>query len=437
MAAPRGEGREALLTAATMRLAGLELRDLLEGIRLNQVAVKSGYSGGTRSHHFKTKDEFLDALVKQVLETALAEDPYLALKSALCRLAASQGGNVSDLVGAVARELESMDCRPSAPLATRAEGILYPLLVAAAPNDANARARLGRYVATVRGRYVELLTIFLEASGRQLRHDWSLDTLALVVLALTDGFLGARRLNAQEAPHELYGDVLLRLLLACTVDPAASGPDPVDGLVARVEAAAPPATPEQRAAIIDAAGRAYSWHGWTGLTLDAVARQAGIDRGIVARLLVDRRGLAVAVWSAKCVPTLARMAELAAGVEDVRTVVATYLETLVELARQDTHLSAHLLEALFAGHVRPASEPAAEELRGLVPVPDQLVPLLRQRAAQLRPGQADTDEQAYEAAALLCNSALHLAATRPHLSPAAVVHRICDTVVRGMQRVVG
>jgi AcrR family transcriptional regulator len=434
MAPPRGDGREVLLSAAASRMARLSLRDLMATVGPKRVAETAGVTQGTCTHHFPSKEKLHEELVGFVLDSFLASDAYGRLRSTLLRFGADGGGDLRELVAAVAGQLQRLDPRADGGVA-RSDVVLYHLLAAAAPHDPGAARPAREYLAALRARHVELLRLFLEVSGRRERADVPVERLAVAVLALTDGFVLARRVDPATAPVQLYADVLLRLLLSCTVDPTGSEPDSVDTLAARVGAAPPPLTEVDRQRITVAAGRIYAQSGWEGLTLEEVAQQAGVDRTAVVRLLGDRRGLAAAVWSAQNMPMLETVATAAAAHPDVRGVVFSYLHMLAQQARRDQALTAHLIEAVFAHTVRASDgRPLIGDVRFLVPVPHRLAPLLRARAEQLREGEADTEVAAFDAAALLCNATLHLAFTRPLLSPAAVADRICDTTLLGLRQ---
>jgi hypothetical protein len=63
-----------------------------------------------------------------------------------------------------------------------------------------------------------------------------------------------------------------------------------------------------------------------------------------------------------------------------------------------------------------------------------LEPTITRHAPQFRPGIADTEQQIGDTAELLTDQGMHLAMTRPSLSPTDVADRICSTTLAGMMR---
>jgi hypothetical protein len=161
--------------------------------------------------------------------------------------------------------------------------------------------------------------------------------------------------------------------------------------------------------------------------------QANVMPAIVGRVLGDRRGLAAAVCASDWIPSLHDQTSSAGSVADAKLAVAGFLTVLVRRARRHKVLTDHFLEGVYSyttEHGPPTDDP--RDPRRQVPVPSLLAPVMQQRSLQFRPNQVSTEQESLDAAALLCNSVLHLSQIRPHLEVEEVVARVCDTMLRGM-----
>jgi AcrR family transcriptional regulator len=188
----------------------------------------------------------------------------------------------------------------------------------------------------------------------------------------------------------------------------------------------------KRAAIVRAAIEVYRRDGWDGVTVSAVEAHSDVSRRTIIANVGDRNGLAAAIWS-QLLPDL--RAAVAADVDlTAHRRISRHLHRMVELVRAHPQLTGALLAGVLAytiEHGPPTGTDPADP-RTLVPLPAILRPVLLDCAEVLRPGLVDDEVQATDTAALLTNTTLHLAITRPSLSASDVTGRICDTMLAGM-----
>ena len=448
MAEDGGNGRSRALTAAMGLLAQADLTDVTTFIGMKQVARAVPVSPGTMTYYFGSRDVLAREVLEHALERFLAEWSYDFVDQAMAELAEGETDLV-DVVRALAQQVARLAPGPDSPeVDDRLRGLFASfgmaeaLLAAVAPNDPAAAKALVVLGAHQRERYAALTRTLMEVTGRVWRPGADPDQLVIVTQALVQGFLRVRRFDPGSAPVAVFADTLLRLYLSLTANADDLDADAVDALHARF--CKEPLEEDQAELLVRATAAVqtiYSRHGWNGLTIPAVAAELGVDRIAVVRIFTDRRGLAAAVWANR-MPALRRVAKSLGGRAPVEEVVQIFLDFLVELARRDVPLTAALLEGVFTATVDHSTEtepgaataPEALNPKKSVPLPDILAPLLQDRAEQLALDAVPGGLSALDAAALLCNSALHLSFTRPQWNEHRVVGVIMATTFAGMRK---
>lgn len=444
MAEEGGNGRSRALSAAMGLLAQADLTDVTTFIGMKQVARAVPVSPGTMTYYFGSRDVLAREVLEHALDRFLAEWSYDFVDQAMAGLAEGE----IDLVGvvrALAQQVARLAPGPDSPeVDDRLRGLFASfgmaeaLLAAVAPNDPAAAKALVVLAAHQRERYAALTRTLMDVTSRVWRPGADPDQLVIVTQALVQGFLRVRRFDPDSAPVAVFADTLLRLYVSLTANADDLDADAVDALHARFRKE--PLGEDQAELLVRATAAVqtiYSRHGWNGLTIPAVAAELGVDRIAVVRIFTDRRGLAAAVWANR-VPALRRVAKSLGGRESVEEAVQIFLDFLVELARRDVPLTAALLEGVFTATVDHATEaataPEALNPKKLVPLPDILAPLLQDRAEQLALDAVPGGLSVFDAAALLCNSALHLSFTRPQWNEHRVVGVIMATTFAGMRK---
>jgi AcrR family transcriptional regulator len=417
-----GGGRQRLLEQAAAELVSLSAADLLEALRLRTVASRAHVTTSTVNHHFPHKRDLIGALVRAVF--AAEDDGDRAVLDRLAKLGAGDGdlGSVWDALCERARP-HGRD------VPRRSRQALRHILAATAGHDREAASVLSAAATEAIPRQRALIAAFAAATGRREQDGPVAERTAVALHAL--GSAGGLLPDAAWPPA--YADAVLRLLLAATYDPADGSDDALARLADRSVVAPRDVTRADRDRVASAANAVYNAYGWAGLTVEAVAARCDGGRPEVVATFGDRDGLASAVW-ARSVPFLKTVVRSCAALESVRDIAGIYLQAVVDQARMDHDLTVHFLDGVLRYTARyGAPDPdRIDDPRALVPVPQLLAPLLRARAGQFRPGEVDDERGAADAAALLCNSALHLCVTRPALPAAEVTRRIEDTVLLGM-----
>src|SRR5690606_39044452 len=114
--------------------------------------------------------------------------------------------------------------------------------------------------------------------------------------------------------------------------------------------------------------------------------------------------------------------------------ISRHLQRVGEITRSHRRLTGALLAGIHSyttDHGPPTGTDPADP-RTLVPLPALLRPVILDCASVLRPGLAEDEAQAGDTAALLTNTSLQLAITRPGLPASEVTARVCDTMLAGM-----
>lgn len=435
-----GKGRA--LEAAMALFTEADLTDVTAFIGMKQVARAVPVSPGTMTYYFGSREVLVREVVDHVLERFLDAWSFEVVDEALGRLARGEG-DLADVAHSVADLVAQLSPGPdtSEPADPQRElaasfGVAEALLAAVAPNDPEAAATVAAVAAARRARYAELTAVLMGITGRRWRPSARPERLVVLTQALAEGFLHVRRYDPESAPVEIFADGLLRLYLSLTTDVTDLSADAVDTLHARFSKE--PLGDGQEVLLeraVLAAQHVYVRQGWNGLTITAVAEDLGVDRVAVVRIFGDRRGLAAAVWANR-VPALRRVAKSLGETTSVTDVVRIFLEELVDQARRDMPLSVALLEGVFVATLAGASPSAPESLdpKKLVPLPDILAELLEDRRDQLALDDVPGGLTPFDAAALLCNTALHLAFTRPDWAEQRVVDVVMATTFAGMRR---
>lgn len=441
---PARPGRDALLDAAADLLAGATLEDVLgAAVGVRGVAAAAGVTPSTVNHHFPGEGgrgpngRLCAAALHHALlrrGVPVSERTAEAAVEAAEDLRAGDPDAIGRLARIAADHLIGMSPEET-PADVEAERVATLLAAAVAPRSPEAVRSLQASYAQVTETLGPTYELLLEAAGRRLVGGIDTVDLTCVIAAVADGFMLRRRFEPERMTADLFAEVTIRIFESFSaLRTEAHDPDPADRLLLP-----PPGSgldPHKREAIVEAARAVYDRSGYPGLTLAAVAAEAGVSRATVVAHFGDAGGLAAAVW-ARFVPGLA--ADLREDVDAGRplpVVVRRHLDRLAAVARAHHRLTGALLEAVFRHSVEHGAPRADDhrDPRTLVPIPSLLAPVLAAHADELRPGYAETPSDAFDAAALLTNHTLHLSMTRPLLTSAEVAHRICDTTLAGMLR---
>lgn len=435
-------GRTRALEAALDLVAAADLADVSAFVGMKQVARAVPVSPGTMTYYFGSREAFSREVFAHIFERFDQEWFYTGVDAKLARLA-REPDDLVDIMAAVAAQVERLSPGPDTPAVGEEEqrlvtafGVAEALLSAVAPNDPQAAEAIRETLARDRAYYGTLVEMLGELTGRAWRPGADPARFVVAMQGLVEGFLHVRRSDPGAAPMAVLADTLLRMYLSLTSDAEDLGTDDFDALHARFSRE--PLAEDQEALLcraVRAATSVYARGGWNGLTIAAVAEEMGVDRIAVVRIFGDRRGLAAAIWAHR-LPALRRVASSLAGTPGVAEVARTFLEALVEQARLDVALSAALLEGVFSATIAPERAAAPESLdpRKLVPLPRILAPLLEDRADQLSLEEVPGGLTVSDAAALLCNTALHVAFTRPKWDEGRVVDVVMATTFAGMTR---
>lgn len=422
-------------------VATADLAQVATFLGLKQVARAVPVSPGTMTYYFGSREEFSREVFEHIFDRFYAYWSYASVEEALERLAGG-AGDLAGVADAVASQVARVAPGPDSPPMDDAErrlaasfSMAEALLTAVAPNDSRATRILAVRAERDREHFATFVLALMEITGRSWRTGVELEQLVVAVQSLIEGFLHVRRIDPAAAPVAALSDGLLRLYLALTADARDLDADAADALHARFSRELHQADREVLVSrAVAAATNVYARAGWNGLTIAAVAAELGVDRIAVVRIFVDRRGLAAAIWADR-LPALRRVARSLAQTPEVAEVVRIFLETLVDLARRDVALSAALLEGVFAASIAPDGATAdALDPRRLVPLPQVLAPLLEARADQLALAGVPDGLTYLDAAALLCNTALHVAFTRPRWAEERVVNVVMGTTFAGMAK---
>lgn len=437
----RRVGREAILDAAADLFADLDLATTIGAVvGVRTVAAAVGVSPATVNHHFRAGDaprneRLAAAAVERALLRSSTSGAVLVAEASLNTLDALRQGDpeaLHRLAAIAASDVLWFSPDDGTPNVDREARMVATFLAAAvAPQSPQATRSLRTHYGDLTKLYSELYQALLEATGRRLIAGLDVESFANVFTALADGFILRRRFEPERAPAALFGDVVVRLFEALT-SPAGSSEDsdPADNLLPL-----PPGSGldvHKRAAIVRAAIEVYRHDGWDGVTIGAIEAGSDVSRRTIIANVGDRNGLAAAIWS-QFLPDLQAGIDADADLPPHRR-ISRHLQRIVELTGAHRRLTGALLAGVHAytiEHGPPTGTDPADP-RTLVPIPRLLRPVILDCAGVLRPGLAGDEAQASDTAALLTNTTLNLAITRPGLAASEVTSRICDTMLAGM-----
>jgi AcrR family transcriptional regulator len=437
-------GRAALLDAAADLLATTTIEDAVGAtVGVRGVAAAAGVTPSTVNHHFPGGGTARNArLCAAAIDHALLRRGVpVSERTADAALAAAEDLRAGDpdalarLARIAAEHLLGM--APDAEQRRDAESEAVATLIAAAvaPRSPDAVRSLQASYDQVTETLAPMYEGLLETAGRRLTGGIDTVDLTCLIAALADGFRIRRRFEPERATAELFAETTIRLFEAFSaLKSEPQDPDPADRLLL-----VPPGSgldPHKREAVVDAAWKVYDRDGFPGLTVAAVAAEAGVSRATVVANFRDAGGLAAAVW-ARFMPRLTSGVEqdVADGVA-LPVVVRRHVDRLAAIARAHGQLTIALFASVFQHAVAkgpPRGQDPADP-RTLVPLPSLLVTPLLAHAEEIRPPYAESAAAAFESASMLTTQALQLCMTRPLLSPADVAHRVCDTTLAGMLR---
>lgn len=440
-AGPGRDRRQSLINTAADLFGTATLEDAAGFIGPRSVAKAADKAVGTVSHHFpggSGRDLRLQALRCAISRGGHPDANVLAqgLGGAIDGVDFDGDRAREEIADALIHQLSYFSPGEGPrDLMVEAGETAHLVAAAVAPRD-SATAEILREVHAPR---LKIYAEISEALVAKLRRVWadglSGPVFAQAATALANGFIWARRFDHSKAPLALYADMMMRLLEASTVPQTAVEPD--DYRLSLFGAAYVPPTSGldhgKRAAIFAAVHHVYDDRNrWEDVTVKAVADRANVSRPTVVANFHDRNGLAAALWTRHL-----------RGLEDelergrrlsLSQALHAYLDALVAAARYDKYVTGAFLDGVFAytvQHGAPNPEDPADP-RNLVRIPPMLAPLIEENRSKFRDGNAGTPGEALDTAALLVNHSLHLAMTRPHLTPREVVRRISETTLAGM-----
>jgi AcrR family transcriptional regulator len=431
-------GRARIANAAADLISTATLEEVAGFLGPRSVARAAGVSVGTVTHHFPSDGE---SVARAAVSYALHRPGWNSLE----QLAAGIADGLDDLTAEGERALPVLadvlikDLLGYSPEVGARDSVVEAgetaafLVAAVAPRDARAAAVMRTDSHAQREVTVALCRAVVDRLPRKWSDDVSADEFALTVNALAAGFLWFRRFDQDGTPLRIYAAMVMRLLEACT-DPLVGEPhDYRQSLIPSGSRFG--LDQEKRVAIAAAAVRVYERGRWPELTVAEVAREAAVSRPTVVANYQDRNGLAAAVWMTKQFVPLRQAAQRSdARTRPLHQTLRESLLGFVLAARADIDLTHAFLEGVFAytvAHGVPdANDPA--DPRNLAPLPGLLVPIIEDNRRLFRPGNAGSETEIADTAALLTNHVLHLALTRPMRSATEVVDRIFDTTFAGM-----
>ena len=437
-------GRAALLDAAADLLATADLESAIGGtVGVRGVATAVGVTPSTVNHHFPGGGGGRNArLCAAAIDHALlrrgvpvSERTAEAALTAAEELRAGDAEALGRLARIAADHLIGITPDGDTPVDAEAEVVACLLAAAVAPRSPEVTRSLQASYDQVTETLAPMYDGLLDAAGRRLIGGIDSTDLTCLIAALADGFRLRRRFEPERASAELFAEATIRLFESFSaLNSEPQDPDPTDRLLL-----VPPGSgldPHKREAVVDAAWKVYDRDGYPGLTIAAVATEAGVSRATVVANFRDTGGLAAVVW-ARFVPSVA------AGIDEDRAagrglpvLVRRHIDRVASVARAHHALTGALMEAVFRLSVEqgPARRDDPADPRALVPLPVFLVAPFVEHAAEFRTGYADTPAEAFDSAVMLTTQTVHLCISRPLLSPAEVAHRVCDTTLAGMLR---
>lgn len=443
--APRGgsRGRDVLVEAAASLLATPTLDDLLAGlVTTRRVAALADVSPGTVSHHYPREDEDGDRLslgragAERALTLTGGADPAAyedRVLEVLDRLQAGDADVAARLVQAIRETLPVGLRADEGGLEGRLRTVSRFLHAAVAPGDERARRSLAEVSGAVRDVHADAYRALVRELDREFVADTTAEDVASLVLALADGITLQGCHDRRTDPGDRYVLGVLALFDSLTrpVDEAAT----LDGLESLLPLpTGTPLGPRQRRRIRDATRRVYDDGGWERVTIERVARYAGVPRISLVDHYGSRHGLACLAWS-RGLPEVERAVDRSRGRPPAARMRAC-LEAIARVATHDRELTSAFLHGVFAytaAHGPPQPDDPFDP-RSVVPLPAVVEQVVRADLTVYRPPWSVGDAGPRDAAAMLNNNLLLLAVTRPTLGPQQVADRTLQTTYRGMLR---
>ncbi|HMB56036.1 MAG TPA: TetR/AcrR family transcriptional regulator [Arenimonas sp.] len=158
-----------------------------------------------------------------------------------------------------------------------------------------------------------------------------------------------------------------------------------------------PKDPEKRAAILDAAMRLFPARGYDGVSMDAIAQQAGVSKLTVYSHFDDKESLFAAAVTTCCEELLPHGVFEPAGDQSVRAALTAIAQGFTELIMDERAIKLHQIMIAQAGQKPRLTEIffGAGPRRTL----DEMETFLRQAAAA---GALDVPNPAHAAAHFFC-----------------------------------
>ncbi len=426
-------GREALLEAAVLLLDGTTLADVTARAGVRAVAEQAGVSPSTVSHHFSTRGTrsatngaLAETLIEQTLDRRLAITDSTRRKVADLALAAATSNTAPGmevLAQIAASNIEDWT-QPQARVMLTARYLAY----AAAGADPRARRILAARDARLRDRLVLPYQTLFGLLGRAWIEGWDEERFAVVTSALADGFIMRHRFDPSLAPPALYGEVVVHLLDAVSIE------QPIVDQPLRRHLAPLPRTstldPHKRDAIVNGAVQLYNEAGWSAITVASVAAAAGVNRATVNAHFRNRIGLSAPIF-ASFLPTL-DAAIRADTAPSAITILRNHLERLAAIAQHHYQLTSALLTSWY--------EPATSGREGssqapspafVVPIHELVAGLVERERERFRPRYVDSTRSLTQFATFITRSCLSFAVAQLSASPGEVADFIHDTVISG------
>ena len=220
---------------------------------------------------------------------------------------------------------------------------VYYTCLAAAPHDEIAGAAVVRPVRGVRTLFVSGYTLAAEVLGRRFVAPYDAKTVAVVLTALSDGFLARSRFEPHLTDSETFAEAAIRLFQAVTTDADGAGETMAPEEMVRLPPGSSLERPE-RNLLITAAREIYGErHDWGSVTPAAVAERAGVPLPRVSAHIPDHGVLAAAVLGG-FVPALRNAVERDRSLS-LEQIVWRHAQRLIEFARAHAELTGEFFGA--------------------------------------------------------------------------------------------
>lgn len=104
-----------------------------------------------------------------------------------------------------------------------------------------------------------------------------------------------------------------------------------------------------RQALLEAGRRLFADHGYAGASVDAICREAGVNKAMVSYHFGGKAGLHAAILADLLDPVVARLSELAASPLDPEAKLRGYFHLMLELHRDRRRFPQMVLREVLAG----------------------------------------------------------------------------------------